>query len=43
MIEKQAPARIAIVGCGEVTGTCHLPAALASHKVHLQALVDSRL
>lgn len=36
-------ARIAVVGCGEVTKVCHVPAALRSRHVEVAALVDNNL
>ena len=36
-------AKIAIVGCGAITQSIHLPAALRSRKIKLVALVDSRI
>lgn len=35
------PVRIAIVGCGQITDECHLPAALRSRFVEVGVLVDS--
>src|SRR5262245_33188932 len=35
------PVRLAIVGCGAITRSAHLPAALRSALVHIHALVDT--
>lgn len=37
----KSPFRIAIVGAGMVTANCHLPAALATNRIQVVALVDS--
>ncbi len=38
-----AQKKIAIAGCGSITTSCHLPAALRSSKVIVQALVDANM
>ena len=41
MNDMNSPVRLAIAGCGLVTGTYHLPAALRSPLVRVEALVDT--
>jgi predicted dehydrogenase len=40
--EDATPARIAIIGCGVITRTGHLPAALRSPRIELAALIDTK-
>jgi predicted dehydrogenase len=42
-MEPSKPIRIAIVGCGAITKLAHLPAALRSRQLQVEALVDIRV